>query len=66
MVGPRIAYSPHPNTTVEAELNALSAIYQRAIECYEENQKAAGTSGGEDARKEDPNASGKTIIPKRQ
>ncbi len=66
MNSPRIVYRAKDDVRPEGELNALSAIYQRAIERFEENEKAAGTSGGEDARKEDPNASGKTIIPKRR
>jgi hypothetical protein len=43
-----ITYAPSsPGATPEAELDALSAIYRRAIERYEERQ-AADEDGGEE------------------
>jgi hypothetical protein len=62
MSSPRVVYTPHPNTAPAAEADRLSAIYRRAIQRYGESHKAAGTSGGEDARKEDANASGNVSI----
>jgi hypothetical protein len=54
-------YSPHPCASREVELDPLIAIYRRAIERYEEMQKAA-RPGRPDARKEEPNASGKPSL----
>ncbi len=51
----RILYdAPRPDAATPAELDALAAIYRRAVERYEEadaKKKATG-SGGPDARKD--------------
>ena len=60
--GAKVTYGPRSDATPEAELNALSAIYRRAIERFEKDEKAAGTSGGEDSRREDTNASGNVSL----
>jgi hypothetical protein len=60
--GTRHTYTLLPDTLPAAQLDVLLGIYRRAIERYEENQEAAEVSGGEDARKEDQNASGSSSI----
>jgi hypothetical protein len=60
--GTQETYTLFPDTSPAAQLDVLLGIYRRAIELYEENQKAAEVSGGEDARKEDQNASGNVSI----
>jgi hypothetical protein len=50
------SYSPAPDQCTRALELLLKSV----------SKKAAGTSGGKDARKEVPNASGKSIIPKRR
>jgi hypothetical protein len=57
-----ISPTPPLEATSDKELIALSYIYRRAIERYEENQKG-GPSTAPDARKEF-NGSGRTIISK--
>ena len=49
MNSPRITYTPHPDAMLEAELGALTTIYRRAIERYEEKEK-----GGPASRPDNP------------
>ena len=44
-----ITHTLHPEGIPKREVDALAALYRRAIECYEE-AKAAEGSGGEDAK----------------
>jgi hypothetical protein len=59
---------PRQDTLVSRFYNPGPSECARAVELLLKpiSKKAAGSSGGEDARKEDPNASGKSIIPKRR
>ena len=56
MAEPAIAYAPHPGASPQAELDALVAIYCRAIERYEENRHVeknavgAGHTDGDDKK----------------
>ena len=52
MVGSRIIYTCRPNTRAEAELNALEAIYRRAIERYDEGKEGGPATAQKDDVKE--------------
>lgn len=45
---PRIAYHPRPDTTPDAEFDALAHVYRFITEAHERKQAAAGPSDGED------------------
>lgn len=64
MNGSRITYATHPDSTPEAELDALCFIYRAALD---KQEKAAGTNGGSnDAEKGINDESGtETSIPQR-
>lgn len=54
MSSPHITYTPRPDATPEAELNALSAVYSFVLQKGREKQNAAGfdqNPGGDDAMK---------------
>ena len=60
----QIIYKHLPGVTYEQELEVLAQIYARALESYRRRrQEAADGSGGDDARKEDQNVSGESIVP---
>ena len=46
-----------PGATSAGELDLLAAVYRFILQCGEE-RRAAGAYGGDDARKEESNASG--------
>ena len=46
-----------PGATLADELDLLAAVYKFILRCGEES-RAAGAYGGDDARKEESNASG--------
>jgi len=48
---PRIVYRAKDDVRPEGELNALSAIYQRAIERYDERKEGGATTATNDAMK---------------
>ncbi len=59
-------YTPHPAASSGRELDALSAIYRRAIERYQEknpaaDQSARGNSDGTEVKGDSANAD---IIPR--
>ncbi len=51
MSDPRITYSPRPDSTPEAELDALVAVYKFIIECHE-SRKVADLTGDPNEVKE--------------
>lgn len=52
MSDPRIAYAPRPDTTAEAELNALAGVYRFILDCHAKKNAAGVTStNGDDAKK---------------
>jgi hypothetical protein len=61
MSSARITYTLRPSTTPQTELDALSRVYAFILQKHQEQQKAAPASRL-DARKEDPNASGKPSL----
>jgi hypothetical protein len=54
----RITYTPRPDATSPRELDTLANVYRYVLD----RTNAAGGSGGEEARKEDQNASGNVSI----
>jgi hypothetical protein len=52
---PKVVYASHPKGAPEAGLGALSAIYHRAIQRYEE-QKKGGPETAPDAVRKDQDA----------
>jgi hypothetical protein len=55
MTEPRISYSGYPDTSPEAEISVLAAIYKLAINCHA--RKEATRPGSPDAAKEIKNDS---------
>jgi hypothetical protein len=50
MNSPQVVFTPKPNSTPEAGLSALVAVYRRAVERYEEaNVKEKGSIAPDDA-----------------
>jgi hypothetical protein len=49
---PAISYTPRLDTTPEAELGALSAVYAFILQKHRERQKATLPGGPEDGRKD--------------
>jgi hypothetical protein len=60
---PTIAYTPLPNATPEAELDALVAIYAFVLEAHAK-KKAAAPSGQNDGVKEERDVHTKDSIPR--
>jgi hypothetical protein len=52
MTSPRITYAPRHDTASKGELDALVAIYRRAIERFEDTKKGAPESALDDVRKD--------------
>ena len=68
MGSPSISYSPRPETTPEAELNALTAVYALALQKYQESKKTEGPApepdGRDDVRKSEDAHTANQIIPR--
>ena len=62
MSSPHLTYVPRSDARSEAELDKLADILKFILIESSASKKAAEASGGEDARKEDPNASGNVSI----
>ena len=45
MSSPRITYTPHPDATPEAELEALANIYRFVLDCHAKEEGDPTTSG---------------------
>ena len=59
MSNPRITYTPRPDATPEAELNALVAVYRLILD----SKKAAPSSGPDDVKGSRNDSRRKTSIP---
>ena len=51
MSSARPTYTSHPDTNAQVELDALKAIYSRALQKHQECKKAAEAGGPDDVRK---------------
>lgn len=60
MDGVRVTYTPRPDATPEAELNALAQIYKFVLA----KQEAAGRAAPNDVRKDQDAHTANPIIPK--
>ena len=61
---PTIGYLPRGDATSESELNALEAIYRRAIARYDQGKEGGATTAPDDA-KEIKSVRAKESIPER-
>jgi hypothetical protein len=50
MSSPRIAYSPRPDATPEAELSALTNVYRYILDCHAKKKAAPRQSRPDDAK----------------
>jgi hypothetical protein len=50
--GTRISYAPRPDTTPEAELNALAAVYKYCIRKHQERKEGDAATAPDEAKKE--------------
>jgi hypothetical protein len=57
-----ITYTQRPDATLGAEVSTLGNIYKFVLDCHA--KKEAVPENRPDARKENPNASGKASIPR--
>jgi hypothetical protein len=62
---PAITYTPHPDATREAELNALAAIYNLVLfESSSSRKKATHPGGPDDVERRSDEIRARNIIPK--
>ena len=50
MSSPRITYTPCPDATPEAELNALAAVYRIILDSCKENTTGVATANSDDVK----------------
>ena len=60
---PSITYTPRPDVTPEAELDALASIYSLCLRKYRECKKATGLGGPDDAEELENDRTAESIIP---
>lgn len=63
MSNPTITYASLPDTTPEAELSALSAVYKFILDCHAKKDAVAMTSSNGDDAKGSVNDRAKASIP---